>query len=720
MTVRELMEQMNADPGARSDSPSATPAAADKATDSDKPSASSKPTAPNKPTASDEPTGAGTQPRGDSSPTEAIPRVGGYRSGLRRARRGTDRAATDKPSNRPSDTPGANEVTRKIPIVGATPKPVVDLSDRATTERVVEESRAQGSHLEPAASGNSAASGDAAAPDAPEQTPAPEPEREPASPPLEPTPDLTETIALRSRPQRVGRRRHDRTTRQNVAFTGRIMVAIACVMALVGTGFVWGYMKSKNSDWRTIAAVDPDDTNIRNKDAQYGDENYLIVGTDTRSGKNGKVGAGTTADAEGARSDTVILVNIPANRSRVVAVSFPRDLQVDRPECQDWDNDAGTYTGDLPAASQVKLNSVYADGGPKCLVKVITEMSGLNINHFIGMDFSGFEKIVRAVGGVEVCSTTPIYDYELGQILSKPGKQTITGRKALNYVRARTVSTEGNGDYGRIKRQQLFMSSLLRSTLSGNVLSNPAKLNSIVNTFIKNSYVDGVDTQSLLKLADSMQGIEAGRVTFLTIPTSGTATDGSNNEIPRTDDINAIFNAIIDDDPLPGEQAAKKKQSSSSKKQTTAAGATTSMSQTPSTVSATAQNPSNVGVRVLNGTGKAGQAADASDQLTAQGFDVRGVADASENRTDTVVRYGPGEQDSAATLAAMFPGAKIQSDKTVKSGVEVILGSDFAGSVTSAPAAGETLSAQALPPAANSSNLPNDLAVTNAGDTTCS
>ncbi|GAB38465.1 putative LytR family transcriptional regulator [Gordonia sputi NBRC 100414] len=699
MTVRELMEQMNADPGARSDSPS------DSSPRADQPSTSSR------------------QPRGDSSPTEAIPRVGG-RSGLRRARRG-NRAPADDASKRPSETPGAksetpgaksdapgaNEVTRKIPIVGAAPAPVVDLSDRATTERVVEESRAQESHREP----------DAPAPtDAPAESSAPEAGQKPASPPLEPTPDLTETIALRSRPQSVGRRRHNRSTRQNVAFTGRIMVAIACVMALVGTGFVWGYMKSKNSDWRTIAAVDPDDANIRNKDAQYGDENYLIVGTDTRSGKNGKVGAGTTADAEGARSDTVILVNIPANRSRVVAVSFPRDLQVNRPECQDWDNDAGTYNGELPAANDVKLNSVYADGGPKCLVKVITEMSGLNINHFIGMDFSGFEKIVRAVGGVEVCSTTPVYDYELGQILSKPGKQTITGRKALNYVRARTVSTEGNGDYGRIKRQQLFMSSLLRSTLSGNVLSNPAKLNSIVNTFIKNSYVDGVDTQSLLKLADSMQGIEAGRVTFLTIPTSGTATDGSNNEIPRTDDINAIFNAIIDDDPLPGEQAAKKKQSSSSKKQTTAAGATTSTSQTPSTVSATAQNPSNVGVRVLNGTGKAGQAADASDQLTAQGFDVRGVADASENRTDTVVRYGPGEQDSAATLAAMFPGAKIQSDKTVKSGVEVILGSDFAGSVTSAPAAGETLSAQALPPAANSSNLPNDLAVTNAGDTTCS
>ncbi|MGV9479537.1 LCP family glycopolymer transferase [Gordonia aichiensis] len=578
MTVRELMEQMNADdPGARSQSQSVTP------------------------------------PRGDSAPTESIPRVSGPR--VRRAQR----AAADRPPQRRPDQPGANEVTRKIPIVGATPEPVVDLSDRATTERVVEESRAQGPHLDPAprdstplASAADATAGEAAVPSTAEPSTAEPstaepstaepsatgPDKKPAPLPLEPTPDLTETIALRSRPQRVGRRRHDRSTRQNVTFTGRILVAVACVMALVGTGFVWGYLKSKNSDWRTIAAVDPDDANIRNKDAQYGDENYLIVGTDTRSGKNGQVGAGTTADAEGARSDTVILVNIPANRSRVVAVSFPRDLQVNRPQCQDWDNDAGTYTGDLPAADAVKLNSVYADGGPKCLVKVLTEMSGLNINHFIGMDFSGFEKVVRAVGGVEVCSTTPIYDYELGQILSKPGKQTITGRKALNYVRARTVSTEGNGDYGRIKRQQLFMSSLLRSTLSGNVLSNPSKLNGIVNTFIKNSYVDGVDTQSLLKLADSMQGIEAGRVTFLTVPTSGTATDGSNNEIPRTDDINAIFNAIIDDDPLPGEQAAKKKQgSSSTKKQTTAAGSTTSTPETPSTVSAPRVGDLDVGGR---------------------------------------------------------------------------------------------------------------------------
>ena len=111
MTVRELMEQMNADPDARPG-----------------------------------------QSVDDSSPTEAIPRITGHRPGRRRAQRGASDHAPrpDEPRSRPRppEQPGAGEVTRKIPIVGATPEPVVDLSDKATTERVVEESRAQGSHVE--------------------------------------------------------------------------------------------------------------------------------------------------------------------------------------------------------------------------------------------------------------------------------------------------------------------------------------------------------------------------------------------------------------------------------------------------------------------------------------------------------------------------------------------------------------------------------------------
>lgn len=669
LTVRELMEQMNAEGAA----PTGVRA-----------SSTARPAIP--------------QPPADDNPT-----------GVHRFDELRDPAG-------PTDARTGNDVTQKIPPVAArTTFDDVDLSDDATRKRVTEESRGQGvaDTGEPAVSAASAESAVPAASPGEVTTSIPHQ-------PLEPTPDLSDTVTPRSRPRRHpatkdGRRRD---LARNVTVAGRILVAVACVMALVGTGFVWSYLQSWNGNWKTINAVNPEDANIRKKDQQYGDENYLIVGTDTRSGQNSQVGAGTTADAEGARSDTIILVNIPANRSRVVAVSFPRDLQVDRPDCQTWDNDNGTYGEDLPAETSVKLNSVYASGGPKCLVSTITAMSGLNINHFIAMDFYGFEKVVNSVGGVEVCSPTPIYDYELGQILRRAGQQKVTGKRALNYVRARSIASEGNGDYGRIKRQQLFMSSLLRSTLSGNVLSKPSKLNSIVNTFIQYSYVDGVDTQSLLNLAESMQGIEAGRVTFVTVPTSGTSTDGQNNEIPRTDGINAIFNAIIDDEPLPGEEAKKDDAGSSSSKSSTASAPTTK--NTPTRVSATAQSPGNIGVRVLNGTGHSGAAAEVSDQLTPLGFDVRGVADASQNVDETVIRYGTGEQDAAATIAKVFPGASIQLDPTVKSGVEVILGKNFTGNVGSVPTEGETISVEQLPPAVNLSGLPNDLAVTNAGNTDCS
>ncbi|MBJ7291832.1 LCP family protein, partial [Williamsia sp.] len=512
------------------------------------------------------------------------------------------------------------------------------------------------------------------------------------------------------------RRKHTATT------VGRVFIAVACVMALIGTGSAWGYLRLTNGDFRQVDATRPDDVNIRQKDKQYGDQTYLIVGTDTRVGKNGKVGAGTTADAEGARSDTVILVNVPANRSRVVAVSFPRDLQIDRPECKGWDNNTGTYTSDVvPAETGAKLNTAYGDGGPACAVEVIQQLSGLNINHFIAMDFYGFEQVVNKLGGVQVCSPTPLYDYELGQILSKAGSQKVTGKRALNYVRARTVDTEGNGDYGRIKRQQLFLSSLLRGMLSSQVLTNPLKLNGIIKTFIGNSFVDQVTTEDLVNLGQSLQGLQAGRVTFLTTPTSGTTTDGSNNEIPRTDDINAIFDAIINDEQLPGEQKAAAPSSSRPSSSSSSSSATTSTTPAaPTQITANATTPGNIGVRVLNGTGTAGLASTVSDRMSQLGFDVRGVADASENQTATVVRYGPGQQAAAATVASMITGAVIQPDRTVKSGVEVLLGSDYPGELKPVPDAGTRLTVTENPQSSEAVDLPSDLSVTNGADTSCS
>ncbi len=292
--------------------------------------------------------------------------------------------------------------------------------------------------------------------------------------------------------------------------------------------------------------MDQDSRDILDPNAQFGDENFLIVGVDSRFGENVDMGAGTTDDAGGARSDTVMLVNIPANRKRVVAVSFPRDLAITPMKCEPWNAETGEYGpvydeesqsyGDDEVYTETKLNSAYSVGGPKCLVKVIQKLSGLSVNRFMAVDFAGFSKMVDAVGGVEVCSTTPLEDYEIGTVLANAGRQMIDGHTALQYVRARQVVTETNGDYGRIKRQQLFLSSLLRSLISKEVFFSLSKLNNVVNMFIDDSYVDNIKTKDLVDLGQSIQGVNAGRITFVTVPTTG-ETDSStatSRRAPRT------------------------------------------------------------------------------------------------------------------------------------------------------------------------------------------
>ena len=353
--------------------------------------------------------------------------------------------------------------------------------------------------------------------------------------------------------------------KRRVMLAGRSLAALFAVLALAMTGGAWQWQSAKNNMLNRISALDPNSRDIVDPNAQYGDENFLIVGVDSRYGKNADMGAGNTEDAGGTRSDTIMLVNIPANRKRVVAVSFPRDLNIEPMKCEAWnpetgeygplyDDQTGTYGPD-EVYTETKLNSAYSFGGPKCLVKVIQKLSGLSINRFMAVDFAGFSKMVDALGGVEVCSTTPLEDYELGTVLANAGRQMIDGHTALQYVRARQVTTETNGDYGRIKRQQLFLSSLLRSLISKEVFFSLNKLNDVVNMFINDSYVDNIGTKDLVELGQSLQDVAAGRITFVTVPTTGYIDEWGNEHL-RAEDNRAIFDAIINDDPLPEEKNA--------------------------------------------------------------------------------------------------------------------------------------------------------------------
>ena len=526
--------------------------------------------------------------------------------------------------------------------------------------------------------------------------------------------------------RRPGHRRHP------MLMAGRSLATLFAVLALVLTGGAWQWSASKNARLNTISALDPHSSDIRDPAGQYGDEDFLIVGLDSRAGDNANMGAGTTDDADGARSDTVMLVNIPANRKRVVAVSFPRDLAITPIQCEAWNPSTGKYgpiydqkkgtLGPKMVYTETKLNSTYAFGGPKCLVKEIQKLSGLSINRFIAVDFAGFARMVDALGGVEVCSSTPIHDYELGTVLDHAGRQIIDGSTALNYVRARQVTTETNGDYGRIKRQQLFLSSLLRTLISEDTLMNLNKLNNVVNMFISDTYVDNVKTRDLVELGQSLQGIAAGHITFVTVPTG--ITDQNGDEPPRMADMRALFDAIINDDPLPEENDQNAKplggttqtKTPTSKKSPTPTAAPEAQHEQLTTTS-----PSDVTVRVSNATTQSGLATTATSQLKRDGFNVMTPDDYDypSSVTATTVLFSPGNEQAAATVASSLANPKVQRVSGYGQVVQVVLGPDFK-SVNAPQPSGSSVSLQIERGAGNApSKLPEDLTVTNAADTTC-
>ena len=405
-------------------------------------------------------------------------------------------------------------------------------------------------------------------------------------------------------------------------------------------------------------------------------------------------------------------------------------------KCEAWNPETGEYGplydeetetyGPDEVYTETKLNSAYSVGGPKCLVKVIQKLSGLSVNRFMAVDFAGFSKMVDAIGGVEVCSTTPLEDYELGTVLANSGRQMIDGHTALQYVRARQVTTETNGDYGRIKRQQLFLSSLLRSLISKEVFFSLSKLNNVVNMFIDDSYVDNIKTKDLVDLGQSIQGVNAGRITFVTVPTVGYA-DEYGNETPRTEDMRTLFDAIINDDPLPEEKNPDNTPVPGTPEST--ASATPDANQTPTTsspapgnaelVDAVTTNPQDITVRVSNSTGENGLATTAATELQSHGFNVTTPDDYPGPLSSTTVFFSPGNEQAAATVASSFTNPTIERVTGLGDVVQVVLGSDFY-SVTPPSPSGSPVQVHVVHGTSSApTHLPEDLAVTNAADTTC-
>jgi LCP family protein required for cell wall assembly len=244
-------------------------------------------------------------------------------------------------------------------------------------------------------------------------------------------------------------------------------------------------------------------------------ENILVIGSDTRFGQGKGYGSGLVTD----QSDTTMIVHIAANRQWAEVMSIPRDSYVSIPACT-------MGNGQMSSPQTFKINEAYAIGnldgnhtalGVACTMKTVEQDTGIYLDHFVVVNFTGFQNMVSALGGVEECNTQPINDPK-SHLQLTAGKHLLNPKQALAYVRARYTLGDGS-DLERIGRQQAFMSSLIQRVKSK--LLNPVAIYRFLDAATKSLTIDTKlgGATGLYNLASSLRSLPSSKVAFFTLPT---------------------------------------------------------------------------------------------------------------------------------------------------------------------------------------------------------
>jgi LCP family protein required for cell wall assembly len=350
------------------------------------------------------------------------------------------------------------------------------------------------------------------------------------------TPEDSGTSGPRHRAK--GRRRKPRSKRHKALLV--TAWAAAGVVVLGGTGL--GYMYFKLND--NIKSVDINQAlgTDRPLDVDNGSQDILVLGSDTRSGSNKKLGGGT--DDGSARSDTAMIVHVYEGHKRASVVSIPRDTLVDRPECTDSEG------VEHDAANGAMFNSAYTTGGATCAVKTVESMTGIRMDHYIEVDFSGFQKLIDELGGVKLTTTKDIKDTD-SHLNLKAGTHTLTGKQALGLVRTRHGVGDGS-DLGRIQLQQAFIKALVEQVKDIGVLSNPKKLFDLADSATKAVTTDSDlgSVRELASFANGLKGISSSKMNMVTMPVQYDPADGNRVLIDKTKS-QQVWNALRNDRPIP-------------------------------------------------------------------------------------------------------------------------------------------------------------------------
>ncbi|WP_197285664.1 LCP family protein [Nocardiopsis sp. NRRL B-16309] len=367
--------------------------------------------------------------------------------------------------------------------------------------------------------------------------------------------------------------------------------------------------------------VDPDGWGDRPPEVE-GLHNILLLGTDERAGDE----AGFSEE-NGVRPDVLVIVSIDADNGGVTMVNLPRDLIVELPAC----DAVGDYPGSAGGSDQ--LNHAMFYGGMDCQGNAVETVTGVHLEHIVAVDFAGFEEIVDTIGGVEMCVPEPVDDPKADLTL-EAGEQRLSGEQALGLARSR-ASTEFGSDLNRIENQQRLMGAIMREVTSGDLLSSPTTLYGFIDA-VTDSLVtdDDLNVDRMRELAIAVREVDLEQMNMVTVPVLEHPAD--ENKLTFDDPAaRELFAAVAAGEVLAEEEAEESEEEAEEPVE-----------------------PSDVSVRILNGTVTDGLAAQVEPLLAQEGFTVTGTGNPQARVPEaTTVYHGPGQEAEAELLASALTSA---------------------------------------------------------------
>jgi polyisoprenyl-teichoic acid--peptidoglycan teichoic acid transferase len=368
--------------------------------------------------------------------------------------------------------------------------------------------------------------------------------------------------------------------------------------------------------------------------------NLLVVGSDSRAGLD-DAGGRRYGDVGGQRNDVTLIVRVEPASKRVSLLSIPRDLVVPI---------AGT-------GAQNRINAAFS-AGPGQLVQTIEQNFGIPINHYVLIDFDGFQAIVDALDGIDVRFPYPARDTLSGLNVAEAGCVHLNGARALALARSRHFTYAKGGvwrsdplaDLGRIRRQHAFLQALVEAALAKG-LTNPVRANAFIGSLIHEITKDSaLKVRDVIRLAASYRSFKPSRLTSYTLPVTEPGGEHPLGSVlvPKQPDAERTVDRFL--------------------------------GRTPQTT--TGRAPGDSSLTVLNALGTEGLAAATATKLRRSGYRIASVGNApAADWTRSQVRYPPGHVADAKTLAGtLVGGAGLSEDPSLTGGsLTLVLGPGFSG-----------------------------------------